>query len=238
MASCVDNDTVRSTLLSQAGAAAILQRRSRLAVASVGPRKRDWKQMTEFARFRISDTLDAVVRVEPLELEHLSATRHVHAASFRLMSGSFVTAAQCDAYSEHLLSPAYTDELMSAVQAERLIGAWIDRELVGTAGWIPDSGARQEQGQTAELSWVYVRPMFTDCGIGRRLVSDVELRARRAGCDIAAIRSSTNAVEFFENMGYRTTRRGLQPLGRDQSLPVVFMRKSLAHPGLTELTRH
>ena len=88
-----------------------------------------------------------------------------------------------------------------------MFGAWLDGELVGAASW----QSRPPAGGIARIGPVFVRhPRF---GIGRRLLAEVEARAHRSGFRQFAAWSTTNAVPFFERLGYgRLARRqGLRP---------------------------
>jgi GNAT superfamily N-acetyltransferase len=94
--------------------------------------------------------------------------------------------------------------------------------MVGTAAWSPGEGL----SPTARILAVFVRPLFTGVGIGRRLVDHIESEAGAAGYRAFELSATLNAVSFFEGLGYRVLRNGglALPLGRD--IPVAFMRKA------------
>jgi len=190
--------------------------------------------MTEMPIFDPADGFGARLKLRPLVIEDMSDVRYIHASSFRLMAGSYASDEEVSAFAQSLGSPTYSDAVMAAIRTKQIIGAELDSQLVGTGGWTYTDTA----APTARLRWVFVRPLFNDCGIGRRIVSDIELQVLRAGHGEIAVRSTLNAVPFFEHLGYVPTSRGIQQLNRKVNLPVVFMRKVLAHTGVQHLTRH
>ena len=89
---------------------------------------------------------------------------------------------------------------------EEVYGAWLDGELVGTARW----HANGANGSTARIGSVFVR--HPPLGIGRRLLAEVEARARQSGFDKFAAGVTANAVPFFERLGYKVASRGVKTL--------------------------
>ncbi|MEM7778593.1 MAG: GNAT family N-acetyltransferase [Pseudomonadota bacterium] len=190
--------------------------------------------MTDMSRFRDPSDLGDAVQIAALEIEDLSQARYIHAAAFRLMASPFFTDDEISAFIETITSTGYSDSLVAAMRESQLIGARLNSELVGTAGWMYG----EDQGETARLKWLYVRPLFNDCGIGRRLVSEVELRATRAGFKQMSVRSTTTSAGFFERLGYHTTSHGVRNLSANVSMPVIFMRKTLTSARAVTLTKH
>lgn len=159
---------------------------------------------------------DALIGIRPVGIDDFAQVRYTHTTSFRVKMASYLAEEEVDAYSERINSPAYTAQLMR----EDLLGAWIDRELVGTCGWTP-----MDSGKVARITSVFVRPPFAGLGIGRRLVIGTEERARANGFRNFSVRATGIAVPFFERLGYTVTSHGLRNLGVDRGLPVTFMRK-------------
>ena len=150
-------------------------------------------------------------------LDHWSDIRDLHALSFRYLTGPSVEPSQCAAFLARIREPDYT----LALQAQDLLVAWIDRQPVGTAGWVPFDG----RGSTARITSVCVSPLFTRLGVGRRLVEAAEERASLSGYRGLAARVFPPSVDFFESLGYARSSQGVQSLGTQSDLPVVFMRK-------------
>ncbi len=178
--------------------------------------------------------LGAMASVERLSIEDLSEIRYIHAAAFRLVAGPFFSEAVISSFIGVITSQAYADGMMAAMRDNRLIGARIGRELVGTVGW----SYGEDHGETARLQWLFVRPLFTDCGIGRRLVHEIETLAITAGFRQMSVRSTATAVGFFERIGYHTTSHGVRTLGPGLNLPVTFMRRALTLPEAGNFTKH
>ena len=78
------------------------------------------------------------------------------------------------------------------------------------------------------MSAVFVDPLFTSAGIGRRLVADVEARAHQSGFKRFATRVTANAVPFFERLGYDIASHGVSTITMPvAAIPVTFLRKSV-----------
>jgi putative acetyltransferase len=89
--------------------------------------------------------------------------------------------------------------------------------VLGAAGW----SAQDDEPGTARIRKVFVHP-----GLGTTLVRDAERRARAAGYERFIVRSSLNAVLFYQKLGYRIVEMANVPRPSDIRLPVVVMRKS------------
>ncbi len=162
--------------------------------------------------------LDAI-QLKKVCVDDYSAVRYVHAASLRLRRVSPFSAQEIAAFGELVYSAQYLDTL----QGEDLYLAWLDGEIVGTAGWCPSGNT----GRTARICSAYVRPLFAGLGIGRFLVEAAEARALHAGFQDVSVRATTYALGFFDRLGYTVTSHGVRILPSHQDLPVVFMRKNL-----------
>ncbi|MBP6964989.1 MAG: GNAT family N-acetyltransferase [Armatimonadetes bacterium] len=60
-----------------------------------------------------------------------------------------------------------------------------------------------------EVSMVYVSPEYARRGVAKSLMRHAEAAARDAGIAEVHLRSSLNAVPFYERMGYRVVRTGI-----------------------------
>ena len=177
--------------------------------------------MTEVARIGSWAGPAGAAEVRPITIDELSSVRYIHAASFRMRAGQHYTPSEIEAFAEHVNGLAYTDALSEVVRQQQLYGAWLEGELVGTAGW---SAARDGE-VAARLRFIYVRPLFTGLGLGGRLLLEAEDVARQAGFRTFNARATLNAAEFFERFGYQRLGSGTRPLSPTQTLPVVFTRK-------------
>jgi putative acetyltransferase len=159
----------------------------------------------------------AVIR--RLGIDDFSTVRHVHATSFRSLAGPLISESELEAFTRQVYLPGYVDALM----ALETFVAEIEGKVVGTAAW----SAGDDSGATARISSVFVDPVFTHCGIGRRLVREVEQRAAEAGYQRFSVRATANAVPFFQALGYEIASHGVSSLtAAEGALQVTFMRKS------------
>ncbi|MEL7302356.1 MAG: GNAT family N-acetyltransferase [Pseudomonadota bacterium] len=180
------------------------------------------------------ETLDAVTALRALEIEHTAEIRALHDASIKSAVGPFLTETEMDAYRAFIQSPAYSDGLVAAIRDQRLIGAFVGGFLAGTVGW--QHTLRVDE--TACVRWLFVHPLFSDRGIGRRLLSDVELRAVHSGCRRMTAQVTRAALPFFEHFGYTVSSQGTMPVASGVSIPVAHLRRPLMHVGIRNLTRH
>lgn len=157
------------------------------------------------------------IDIKPIDVDHLSLVRYVHATALRLQGLEHFTEDEIELFCDAVYEPHYTRELLQ----QDLIGAWIGGELVGTAGWYAS-----EDGCAARIVSVFVRPPFTRLGLGERLLREVEARARNAGFGVFSLRAGGNSVPFFQRLGYTITSLGLANVAIERGIPVTFMRKA------------
>ncbi len=157
------------------------------------------------------------VRLCPIGLDDWAAVRYVHGAAFVRLASPYLEPNEIELFKIRIASPEYIEDLMR----EDLFGAWVDRELAGTAGWQPAG----DSGTTARITSIFVNPIFTGLGIGARLLVDAETRATYAGFTNFAVRSTPNAVGFFAVLGYEISSHGVSHVATGHDVPVTFMRK-------------
>ena len=158
------------------------------------------------------------VRLARIGIDEWAAVRYVHARAFERLAAPYLEPDEVLMFTNKVASPEYTDDLMT----ENLCGAWIERELAGTAGWRP----ADDNGRTARITAVFVNPMFARLGIGSRLLTDAEARAGQAGYRSFSARATPNAVGFFALHGYEVSSHGTSHLAPDTDVPITYMRKS------------
>lgn len=175
---------------------------------------------------------EGAIEVRPVGLDDFAHARYVHSTAFRLLVAPFVEDAALKAASERFQGADYTDDLM----AQDLQAAWVGEEMVGTAGWI----TVDDHGRTARITSVFVRPLFTGLGIGRRLVAAAEARARLRGFTEFSVRTLPSTAGFYSRLGYEITSHGATVAG-GENVPLAFMRKREARSSRpaseVELTR-
>ena len=174
------------------------------------------------------DEIAEAIEIKPIGPDDLAGVRYIHAAAFRMLARQQFTEEQISAFTAYVYTHNYTSALSEAVRTRSLFGAWLSGELVGTAGWSAADGL----GAVARVRWVYVRPLFTQLGIGTRLIEEVEMRARQAGFQVFAAEAPLNAIDFFRALGYHVSSHGVRALAHVEGLQVAFMRKGVAgQPG-------
>lgn len=160
------------------------------------------------------------VVLAPIGLDDWSDLRGLHMASFERLIAPYAEESELDAFKTLVASFEYTQDL----RKEALFVARIDGYLVGSCGWRPSDDA----GLSARMTAIFVDPMFTHVGIGRRLLCQAEMHATAAGFQIVTARAPLHSVGFFERLGYETASYGNHFIDGGRGIPVAFMRKTLA----------
>lgn len=107
------------------------------------------------------------------------------------------------------------------IEPENLRDLWVAQigvSLVGFAELSPDG---------EEIRMVFVEPTVAERGIGTSLLERVEEEAARRGVERLSLRSSLNAVPFFERFGYETRAERERRLPDGTILRIVDMEKEL-----------
>lgn len=157
------------------------------------------------------------VELRCIGLDGLSELRSVHRQAFRAYLSSDLGEDQLDALIGYVNTPDYADQILMTES----LGAWIDGRLCATASWMPGGVA----GANAKLAGVCVDPLFGGLGLGRRLVKEIEARARRAGFAVMTARAPVTMAPFFERLGYAGTSKGVWATPCGVTIPVLHMRK-------------
>ncbi|MBW3661260.1 MAG: GNAT family N-acetyltransferase [Gemmatimonadetes bacterium] len=108
------------------------------------------------------------------------------------------------------------------IEPEELPNVWVAQigvSLVGFAELDPQAG---------EVRMVFVEPTVADRGIGTRLLRRVEREAADRGIDRLSLRSSLNAVPFFERFGYEIRSERESRMTDGTILRIVDMEKDLS----------
>jgi GNAT superfamily N-acetyltransferase len=160
--------------------------------------------------------------VAPVAVDQLSTVRYIHATAFRISAANQFSAAEIQAFVDHVYSSGYANGLSQSVRDRRLLGAYVGSELVGTSAWLPSD----DTGTTARLVSVFVSPLFNGHGLGRQLVHEAEDQATRAGFESFTVRAIGNTMGFFKRLGYEVSSHGVVAVSPEHSLPVAYMRKT------------
>jgi hypothetical protein len=162
--------------------------------------------------------LGRLLRIVPLGIDDFSGLRYLHATAMKAHTGSVLSEAEVTAFIGLVRSVAYVDLLLK----EELYGAFLDGELVGSAGW----HASADNSSIARIASLFT--LHPRQGIGRRLLATIEARAAACGFHQFAAGVTANAVPFFQCQGYRIASRGTRMLTPQCGLPVTFLKKCVA----------
>jgi N-acetylglutamate synthase-like GNAT family acetyltransferase len=83
----------------------------------------------------------------------------------------------------------------------------------------------------AEITALYVSPAEAGSGVGRAILLEVEALARETGIQELRLKSTLNAVGFYEKMGYARIEQSAYVLPSGMELPFVVMAKKLRPVG-------
>jgi len=136
------------------------------------------------------------VRCEPMRSGDEPSIRVVIVAAHRAGSAGYYTNDEIDAFARAIIN----DPFDGLAERAYFHVATLDADVIATAGWVPF------ETDLARLTLVFVRPDWFGQGIGRRLVTLVETHALASGVAALAVRSSLNAVGFYERLGYVVDR--------------------------------
>jgi RimJ/RimL family protein N-acetyltransferase len=149
----------------------------------------------------VTDTSVRIARIAPAEL---SAYKNLRDEGLRLHPDAF----DSDFESEQARPPeSYLGRLglTETLGGTFLLGAWIERELVGMVG--VERQSMQKLRHSAELNSMMVHPRHTGKGIGIMLVKAALAEARQAiGLEVITLRVSTSsesAVRLYERAGFQ-----------------------------------
>ena len=174
--------------------------------------------MASSAQTDLAGGLADTVEVRPITVDDMSAVRYIHASAFRNLANAFYSEDEVAAFAAYVYTSVYSD----LIRGENVLAGFLGSEMVATAGWAP----ADDNGVSARIRSVFVRPLFAGIGIGRRMTLEAENWARRSGFRNFGARVTLNAAGFFETLGYDITSHGVQLLPGERGLPVCFMRKS------------
>lgn len=156
--------------------------------------------------------------IRPFAAGDTDAVIELRNRAFEELSVDAYSPAQIAALRENRVQKDYAEELVR----NHIMLAFDDaNSLVAMGGWI----AMPDDATIGRIRKLAVHPSVARRGIGRHLVEDAERRAREAGCTRFIVRSSLNAVPFYESLGYRITGHGVVPTAAGIDIPMTMMAK-------------
>jgi len=124
--------------------------------------------------------------------------REVHLDSIETLGGQAYSDQQVAAWA-HDRDPA---EYPIETEATYAVVAEADDRLVGF-GWMRPDVEGLVAPIDGEITALYVDPSVARRGVGTRLCTDLESKARRCGVESLGLWASRNAVPFYAAQGYR-----------------------------------
>ncbi len=155
--------------------------------------------------------------------EDTAALHAIHVASIRDLCRSHYSPAQVAAWATGLARPGY-------LKAMALFDFFVAEE----EGAIVGLCVLDVPG--AELNALYVAPAAAGHGVGRCLLVHAEEIAWRREVRALKLKSTLNAVSFYERCGYRRLRRSTHRLASGLRLPCVEMTRRLLQPDVSSMT--
>jgi Acetyltransferases len=102
------------------------------------------------------------------------------------------------------------------------------RDRIVGFGWLkPEADDYLEVAVDGEITTLYVHPAVAREGVGTRLYTELEAKARRRGVESLGLWASRNAVPFYEAQGYRRVTDHTIEFDDGVEGTVVEMRKLL-----------
>ena len=158
-----------------------------------------------------------LIHLRPVDIDDWSDVRYVHGNAFRTFIRPRVAAHHAEDFMSAIDTPEYSERLGAC----DLTGAWLDGQLVGTAGW----RAMADDGRVARIEGLFVLPLFTFLGLGSLLLAHAEAHARRAGRTAITALATCHSVPFFLRSGYDVYAQGPGISGLPRDMSGFLMRK-------------
>lgn len=159
------------------------------------------------------------MRVREAESSDAEAVRNVHYDSIKGLGAQAYSREQVDAWARGCESADYT----AAIEADELeyVVAEIEGDVVAFGSLKRATPDESDADVDAEITAVYVRPTVAREGVGTRVYSELERRARTQGVQTLGLSASLNAVPFYEAHGYERVRERAHEFSSHESTGVI-----------------
>jgi putative acetyltransferase len=157
---------------------------------------------------------ESVLVVRRAHEEDAPVIFEVHTCSIREICVSRYSAAEVEAWAGRLRPGSH----LRAIRSREFFVATDDTGIAGFGQL--DLGA-------GEVEAVYVHPRALRRGVGARLLRTLEEVARAAGLSELHLKSTLNAVTFYQRAGFRIEAQATHRISPDVELACVEMRKDL-----------
>lgn len=157
------------------------------------------------------------------------SVRTVHYESIKGLGTEAYSEEQAAAWAEGCESADYSSAITND-DLEYLV-AETDGEVLGFGSLRLGAPDGYEADVDAEITGIYVHPSVARDGVGTRIYSELERRARASGVGALGLAASLNAVPFYETHGYERVRDVTHEFSSGESTgvtgTVVEMKKDL-----------
>lgn len=158
--------------------------------------------------------------IRPARIEDAEHILRAHFNSVHGTGSKFYSKEICDEWSPSISEKrikGFADTISSGV--EIMFVAIVEDKIAGFSSIIP---------KDSELRAVYVDPKFGGKGVGKMLLNQVELEARKHGLQKLVMPASLSAEAFYKRHGYIEIQRIEHILKSGKKMPAVKMEKVLA----------
>ena len=157
---------------------------------------------------------ERVLAVRRAQDEDAQAIFEVHTRSIREICASHYSAAEVETWASRRPAGSH----LTAIRSRECFVATDDAGIVGFG---------QLDLATGEVEAVYVHPRAVRQGVGARLLRTLEEVARVAGLSVLRLKSTLNALPFYEHAGFRIEAQATHRISPEVALACVEMRKEL-----------
>ncbi len=167
----------------------------------------------------LSRSITDIITVKKSTIDDFASIRYLHRLSIKVLGTAYHSDLELAARMALIETNQYATELFY----QTLQTAWVENELVGTAGW----SVHDPEEKSAYITAIYTHPLFAREGIGNMMLEKAENSAREAGYTKLMVRANLNACSFFTAKGYELIIHDTEAAGTDIFLPVAIMHKEV-----------
>lgn len=138
-----------------------------------------------------------------------------HVSSIRELCSNAYTPSQIHAWTEGISTDRY-------VQGIERYECYVSEDVKGQI-----SGLLIFNKEFGEVYALYIAPWAAQKGLGRCLLDLAESMVRNQGLKTISLKSTLNAVSFYEHMGFECTGKSIHELQNGETLPCMQMIKKL-----------
>jgi N-acetylglutamate synthase-like GNAT family acetyltransferase len=158
--------------------------------------------------------------INPCSPEDYSDLRELQKITIKSNGWHFYSIHEVESRLREIDNPDYTYSLLE----DQVLVAHINRFLIGTAAWRPDSN----HPQTAVITQIYVHPFFTDGGIATALIQRIERDAYHKGYRFVSALSDLNSRLLFSKLGYEGKGFEFSQSDHSTQYPLQIMARKIA----------